>query len=101
MKNSLAEKIQQRLIIILGFVVVVMLLTQFIILARVGTIGPEISSLRASQQQVKLDIELTNAEIRQLQTNTEVKETVEQDLQMEEKEIGSVIIYDNSSLATK
>lgn len=82
MEQQFFAWLQTKLVIIFGLTVLVFMIVEFVILSTVGTTGPDLSATRQEREQVKLENEIKQAEIRQYQTNDRIVASVEGDLEM-------------------
>lgn len=57
----------------MGFLLIVFIIAQFIVLDLAGIHGPEITKLRAEQEDLKLEIELERAQMNELTKSDNVK----------------------------
>jgi post-segregation antitoxin (ccd killing protein) len=64
-----------------------MLGVQSVILATIGTAGPEISRTREETRQIQVDNEVLKAKIRELQTSAQVASTIENELGMKQTDL--------------
>ncbi len=85
--KQLASRIITRLVIVCATLVVVMLGVQSVILATIGTAGPEISRTREETRQTQVDNEVLKAKIRELQTSGQVAGTIENELGMKQTDL--------------
>lgn len=65
--------LQRYIAITMGFLLVIFIIAQFVVLDLAGIHGPEITSLRNEQEELKLDIELKHAEVNRLTKSTDIK----------------------------
>lgn len=87
MKIKFFDWLQTKLLLIFGLTVLVFMIVEFVILSTVGTMGPKLSQTRQEREQVKLENEIKQAQIRQYQTNERVISSVESDLEMKQHSI--------------
>ncbi len=85
--KQLASRIITRLVLVCATLVVVMLGVQSVILATIGTAGPEISRTREETKQTQVDNEVLKAKIRELQTSAQVTDTIENELGMRQADL--------------
>lgn len=87
MEKQLFVWLQGKLLIVFMLTVLVFMIIEFVILSTVGTAGPKLSSVRKEREQVKLENEIKQAQIREFQTNGSVVSSVETDLEMRQQKI--------------
>ncbi|KKQ34557.1 MAG: hypothetical protein US52_C0054G0004 [candidate division WS6 bacterium GW2011_GWA2_37_6] len=72
--------LQRYIAITMGSLLVVFIVAQFVVLDLAGIHGPEITSLRNEQEELKLEIELKRAEMNELTKSQDVKTYATTDL---------------------
>lgn len=87
---TLVDWLQKRILLILLVMLLLFMAVEFVILSTVGTMGPDISNVRSQTEKLKLDNEIKQATIRQLQTSEEVSTSVEYDLEMSPRTVDNV-----------
>ena len=81
-QTNIIEWLRNRLAVLSIISLLVFISIQFVILATVGTTGPEISSVKSEREKIRLENEIVSSEIRKFQTKTEVLEIATRDMNM-------------------
>ncbi|MFW5702689.1 MAG: hypothetical protein ACOCXP_01855 [Candidatus Dojkabacteria bacterium] len=90
MNETALGKLQYRVLLIFTFSLLAFMVTEFLILSTVGTIGPDISNVRTETEKIKLENELLKAEIREHQTSVRVKSGLEETVDMNTVDVVSL-----------
>ncbi len=82
--SNRATQVQKKLAYVLISMVLVFITVQFIILAVVGVNGDELSKIKSSQEEQRIENEILRANVMQAQVASKIKGDVEQNLGMKE-----------------
>lgn len=70
--TNLAQNLQRKLLTLVVFTAILLVVVQIVILSRVGTSGKELSDTRSEISHLQIENELKSAQIRDLQTNSQI-----------------------------
>ena len=97
--SSQSALIKRRLITILGFLIVVSIGVQFLVLAGIGTTGPKLTNLRVETEEIQLQNELKLSEIRSKRTTRDISEVAVNELGMQGTDLEIIYVFDEEGLA--
>ena len=67
------ERLQKRLALVLGILVLVFVAIQFVVLSVVGVRGDDLSTIRSLQEQQRIENEILRADLMQSQVSSQIK----------------------------
>ncbi len=86
-QSKIISSINRHLFLILGMLLMVFVVLQFLILATVGTKGAEITSIRIEKDTLRVENESLRAEIDKVKTLEQVEEKVNEVYDLEQKKV--------------
>ena len=89
-------ELQKYVAMTMGFLLVVFIIAQFVVLDLAGIHGPEITQLRNEQEDLKLEIELKRAEMNELTKSQDVKEYASSNLGYKPTAVKTIKLQDNT-----
>jgi|GEM_PF-6458549 len=92
--------LQRYVAITMGFLLVVFIIAQFVVLDLAGIHGPEITQLRNDQEDMKLEIELKRSQINDMTKSAKIKSYATDNLGFEAALVNSIQVEEADSVAT-
>ncbi len=99
MQNQKDSSVQRQVFLVLGFLLGIFIIAQFVVLDFAGIHGPEITKLKAEQENLKIQNELKKSRINELTKSQDIQSFAENNLGMVTTNVNNVQPSDTSITA--